>query len=215
MSYRLALYSDQENPENPAMDARLINLIGVERPSIGYVSSSPDPDRTYFEPRKAYYAHLGADLSVYVDAENYGAPGKLEALLSCDAVHLSGGNTYAFLAWLRKSGLLERLEQYALRGVLIGVSAGAILMTPSIETSALCGDDASMSDGDDRGLALVSFRLLPHYEKGTSLPTATRQSLSPGLTYGCPDGSGFIVDGEQVEVYGDVYILFSNDTLEK
>ena len=161
--YRLALYSQQIPTKNPAMNARLLELIGVAKPNIGYISSSPDQDRIYFSPMQSYYADLGAKLTAYTDAENAEDSSYLKTLFACDAIHLSGGNTFFFLAWLRRTGLDKKLIAYAANNCLIGVSAGAILMTHSIETSLLCGDDDSLSDGDHAGFSLVPFNFLPHY----------------------------------------------------
>ena len=48
--------------------------------------------------------------------------------MGCDAIHLTGGNTFQFSYWLRERGLDAELKRYAKAGgVLIGVSAGAIL----------------------------------------------------------------------------------------
>ncbi len=142
---RLALYSDQEIAANAAMDERLLRLIGVRRPRIGYVSSAPDPSRAYFDQKRAYYHRLGAELTMYTDSESADLEGDVEILCRCDAIHLTGGNTFTFLRWLRVRRALPLLRAYALgdRGVLIGASAGAILMTPSIQTAVLWWGRAS------------------------------------------------------------------------
>lgn len=209
MEYRLALYSDQALPENRAMDMRLMELIGTAHPKIGYLSSSPDEERTYFKLKEAYYSNLGAQLTAYTDSRNANNLEHLEKLFACDAIHLSGGNTFLFLAWLRESGLASELKNYAAKGnFLIGVSAGAILMTPSIETALLCGDDDSLSDGDTIGLSLVDFQFLPHYHLEKESSELSEQVLLPRqLTYGCPDGAGLIVQGENVETFRKVYSL--------
>lgn len=62
MKLRLALYSDQIIPANAAVDRRLLDLIGVDRPRIAYVSSAPDPDRSYFSAKRRYYEQLGVEL---------------------------------------------------------------------------------------------------------------------------------------------------------
>src|ERR1700679_690425 len=95
MPLRLALYSDQEIAANAVIDERLLRLIGVPKPKIGFISSAPDPQRGDFEHKRNYYKALGADLSRYLDAETIDFEAALAAVLSCDAVHLSGGNTYS------------------------------------------------------------------------------------------------------------------------
>jgi hypothetical protein len=49
MKPRLALYSDQEIPANVVVNLRLLTLLGTQSPSIGYVSSAPDPSMRSLE----------------------------------------------------------------------------------------------------------------------------------------------------------------------
>lgn len=197
---RLALYSDQEIPANGSIDERLIRLIGVKQPRIGYISSAPDPQRAYFKLKRSYYARMGAELVVYFDSESKDIESDMKILAGCDAIHLSGGNTFTFLGWLRSRGIMPLLRSYAAedRGVLIGVSAGAILMTPTVETAALCGDERPAEFKDVEALGLVDFYFWPHYRGDTG----SGISLDPGRRiYGCEDGTGIIVDGASVELH--------------
>ncbi len=209
MHLRLALYSDQEVPANAAIDERLLTLIGVSRPRIGYVSSAPDPERLDFERKRAYYAHLGADLCVFLDASDNDLEGTLPPLFACDALHLSGGNTFSFLRWLRSRAVLPLLRRYATHGhVLIGASAGAILMTPSVGTASLCGDARDPALADDTGLDLVGFHFWPHYSEDAETQPSVASCLSAFETLcACPDGSGLIVDGTSIEPIGPVRVF--------
>lgn len=200
---RLALYSDQEPPHHSGLDQRLLQLIGTPRPRIGYVAAEPDPQRYFFQRKREDYAALGAELVLYVDADS--SAQAWVSLLQCQAIHLSGGNTFFFLDWLRRQGRLPELARYAGEGgVLIGVSAGAILMTPGIASAALCGDERMEGCSDDSGLALVDFHFWPHFGPG---PVGDGTSLPAGNVYGCPDGSGIIVDGERIELFGQVRMI--------
>jgi dipeptidase E len=205
MTVRLALYSDQEGPANSRVDARLLQLIAVSRPRIGYFSSSPDPDRAFFERKRAYYARIGAHLQSYVDAACEPMDSAVDAALRCDAIHLSGGNTYAFLRWLRHHGLLPTLRAYAeAGGVLVGASAGAILMTPDIRTAALCGDVHDATLDGYQGLGLTSFLFWPHHPGCAATGAGWSLSLPRDLpVYACPDGSGIVVEGSSVEALGE------------
>ncbi|HWQ07547.1 MAG TPA: Type 1 glutamine amidotransferase-like domain-containing protein [Holophaga sp.] len=199
---RLALYSDQQEPGNPAMDRRLAALLGMPRPRIGYVASGPDPDRRWYQRKVEHYARLGMDMTVF---QGPGDPAGADDLLwTCDGIHLSGGNTFAFLGWLREQGVLPRLRQYALEGgVLIGESAGAILMTPDARSAALCGDEAAGTPEDAQALGLVPFRFWPHAGSGTGPARQAILQPFPDI-FACPDGSGIIVDGASIETFGPV-----------
>lgn len=205
MPLRLALYSDQECAANRPMDERLLELIGRPNPRIGYLSSAPDPQQLYFLRKQAYYAELGARLTCYADEQNI-CGDVTAALLDCDAIHLSGGNTFSFSRWLEQAGLFGPLREFAhARGVLIGASAGAILMTKWIATALLCGDEAEDAPAGYASLALVDFGFWPHYQAESAAPEIVAQACPAGTSvdlYACPDGSGLIVNGDILEIWG-------------
>lgn len=205
MPLRLALYSDQECSANQAMDKRLLELIGTPQPRIGHLSSEPDPARVYFSRKQAYYAELGAVLMCYTDAHN-ADPSTLSSLLACDAIHLSGGNTFAFSEWLERAGLFEPLREFASKhGVLIGASAGAILLTDNIATARLCGDIAKRAVTEYRTLGLVKCSFWPHYQPETPITHAgASRAAAASPLYACPDGAGLIIDGCRHERWGDI-----------
>ncbi len=212
---RLVLYSDQILPQAEKVDRALVVLMDKPNPAIGYIGSSPDPERKYYAERRAYYARLGMTLSTYVDEAC--EPDHLEALFACDAIHLTGGNTYHFLGWLRERDMPARLRQYADRGgVLIGVSAGAILMTPEIGTAALCGDTIPEGDFDQAALHLVDFAFVPHFE-GTPTELAALHAYSrsrEGVVYACRDGDGIVVKGDRVRCVGDVTMMVNGEEVD-
>jgi dipeptidase E len=209
MIRKLVLYSDQVIPENTKVDQRLLSLMGKQHPTIGYIPSSSDPERIWFKQKQLYYEALGLNLSVYFEIDTDYEPEKLNWLLTCDAVHLSGGNTYHFLYWLRARGLVVPLREYVAKGgILIGTSAGAILMTPEIGTASLCGDASLAGEpmADLSALGLVDFGFLPHINQVDSAATLLQEySLKyQRVIYGCQDGDGLVVNGEQIEYLGDI-----------
>ncbi len=209
---KLVLYSDQLQPDSEKIDRELIALVGKSNPTIGYIPSSAraDPQRRYYEERITYYARLGMTLSPFFGLDEAFDPLQLQVLFSCDAIHLSGGNTYYFLTWLQNRNMLAALRQYiANGGVLIGVSAGAILMGPNISTASLCGDEPPETEIDLAALHLVDFVFVPHFGKGPS-DLATLQTYARDcqvVVYACRDDEGIIVKNDQIKCVGDVTII--------
>jgi dipeptidase E len=200
----LALYSDQVIAENAPMDRRLAEIVRKRGDRIGYISSGPDPDRHFFNEKVAYYAKRGLKLDPFIDLDDVVAD-DLDQLFSCNAIHLSGGHTGHFLQRLRKADVLERLRSFALDdGILIGTSAGAILMTPTIALDALFlgQQPADITDGD--ALDLVPFEYFPHLnEDERFLPALLRYSETiTNPVVACRDGEGLIVGNGTVEIFG-------------
>ena len=213
---------NQGSPQSASLDARLLELLAARR-TIGYIPASPDRERRFFSGFERHYERLGIELRFFGLEDEFRSDA-LPELLQLDAIHLSGGNTFRFLHWLRARGLFAELQKYVTRGgVLIGVSAGAILMTRDIRSAAICGDapyaapsdptpsDPTFSDptlSDTAGLSLVDFTVLPHFD-GSVAQRAELAHLGVELrnvAYGVPDGSGIVVDGARVELFGDVTV---------
>jgi len=206
---KLVLYSDQISPLADEVDKELTALLEKSAPKIGYIPSSADPQRKYYKERQAYYSRMEMDLQVYFELDNEYKPHLLESLLSCDAIHLSGGNTYYFLHWLRKRKMLETLRQYVRQGgVLIGVSAGSILMSSDISICPLYINEPIEIETDYASLNLVNFAFAPHYgtEKfSTTISALQKYSLEHQIVvYACHDSGGIVVTEDDVKCIGDV-----------
>ena len=191
------------------MDKELIALIGKSSPIIGYIPSIADPPRKYYKERQAYYSRMGMDLQVYFELDKEYQPNLLESLLSCDAIHLSGGNTYYFLHWLRKRKMLEPLRKYVEQGgVLIGVSAGSILMSPDISICPQYVYEPVEVETDFSSLNIVDFTFAPHYgtmKFSTTISALQQYSLEHQIVvYACRDSGGIVVIEDDVKCIGDV-----------
>jgi dipeptidase E len=141
-----------------------------------------------------------------MDIENIRSGSNLDVMLSADANHLSGGNTFVFLNSLRSHGLLEPLRRYAADGgVIIGVSAGAIILTPDILSSRLCGDTQPADIVNTAALGLIDFTFVPHlgrYASIADLQIHSRQTSQ--LVIACADGAAIVVVNDSLECIGEV-----------
>ena len=211
---KLVFYSDQIIPENKKIDLQLMELIGKTSPRIGFIPSQSRPDKKYYYAKKEYYAQYGADLSLNFDLDENYQPEKLKDLLNCNAVHLSGGDTSYFLSWLKKRDLLKPLRAYTEKGgILIGTSAGAIIMTAEISITNLFFSEKPLPDPS--ALNLVNFEFLPHFDNSDETKTALCQySRGRRKIYACPDGSGILVNGDKVSLIGEV-LTFENGAMSK
>jgi dipeptidase E len=200
------LYSDQIIPANAKVDVRLCQMMKHRGNRIGYIPSGPDPSLRFFSERKSYYARHNLELAILYDLDHNHDRAELENLLACDAIHLSGGNTAAFLARLNRSGMLDVLRNWANNGgLMIGTSAGAILMTPTIAVDALFSGRRPQDVKDGQSLDLVPFEFFPHAQKE---PTYLRDLLvystcTSRPIIACSDGDGVIVANDVVECIGD------------
>ncbi len=206
---KLVLYSDQVINENRKVDYELLKLINKNSPSIAYIPSSCDATRIYFNQKVEYYKALGITDLRYFDLDKEYDESRVNEIFKCDAIHLSGGNTFYFLYQLKKRGFIDLLRNYVKNGgVLIGVSAGSILMTDCIDIAGIGKDsDENFIEIEDKSaLGLVDFEFMPHWGNGKEYLALLKKyaRLRNKVVYACKDGEGIIIDGSEIKLIGDV-----------
>lgn len=86
-----------------------------------------------------------------------------EMALTCGAIYLCGGNTPEFWTMLHLRGLDKDLIDFANHGLLMGMSAGIHIMSPTIELSLVAdGNYLGLSGDELNSLGLVDFLVKPH-----------------------------------------------------
>ena len=81
-----------------------------------------------------------------------------------DVMHMLGGNNYHYLHILRELGLEPKIREYIARnGVYVGASAGSNIMCPEVDEN-LSNDINDIGLSDIRGLGLVDFYTIPHWD---------------------------------------------------
>jgi dipeptidase E len=166
MPLKIVLYSSQETPEDVKVDGELVRLLGAGAKRIAWLGSDFQPGGGWFEAKQRYYRKLGFELENLV-AQVTGKPDWDKLLAPFDALHLSGGSTPKFLRLIREHHFAEPLKRFlGNSGTVIGVSAGAILLTPHISTTfeSKYGDICPEPEFDLPGLAIVDFLFCPHFE---------------------------------------------------
>ena len=141
-----ALYA---NPNGPVMAARLIR---------GETNTAPFPDG-FISLCEEGWKSLGVlELTALpsLDEERW-----RPLVQETDALLVEGGDPLYLCYWMRQSGLADLLPKLGRETVYVGLSAGSMVMAPSI------GEDFvrwKPPTGGDRTLGLVDFAMFPHLD---------------------------------------------------
>jgi dipeptidase E len=211
---RLVFYSGGQNKSNNFLHERLADLKGKRARSLTYIPFSHENGEYYFKRIKKRYSRYGIKKFRYFPVDSDFLAKEMREALKSDIIYLAGGNTYYFLKHLRESGFLKRLEKFVKRGgVLAGLSAGAIIMTPHIHMAGYPEHEGDINEvrlKNFHALNLVEFEFLPHYSASAKTHQAmlrySRRSKLPIVA--CPDGSGVVIDGDKTEFIGLAYIYY-------
>lgn len=134
---------------------------------------------------------------------------KLEKVIeSKDIIYVNGGNTFLLLDGVRKSGFKSVVKKFLDEGKLyIGVSAGSIICTPSIENASWEPEPDENIVGMTyfTGMSLVDFLIAPHVEDiYLEMIQKSAEKVSYPTTLLTDEQAVLVQDGK-TEVIGDAH----------
>jgi dipeptidase E len=219
---KLALYSSGLHNSDKATDTAVYTQLLQKKisPRFSLIVASPDAYDFVVPAFSNYLADYCSPIVDVIVPEKSSETEIIAKLEKSDLIFLSGGNTYHFLNNVRKYNLEPVLRRLAARNVvLVGSSAGAILMTPTIEATAYPTFDADKNDvsiKDLTGLSLVKFEMTPHYvpSKIADDELSKYSETNNRPLYALEDGAAIIVDGAKESLFGTI-VMFDNGVKSK
>jgi dipeptidase E len=185
---------------------RIKDFIGNGNFKLAYIPSQTNKERKYFDAAKDFFLSLGVSDFLYFDIDQEFDVSTVVPLTTCDGIYLSGGNTFYFLKKLKERKLDFLIKALALKGkLMIGVSAGAILMSKSIKIAEFI-DENEIQLKEFDGLNLVDLEFMPHWE---SQETKSQQLLDyslnrEGSIFTCNDAGGIVIAGNRIDYFGEI-----------
>jgi dipeptidase E len=129
----------------------------VTTASVGFKEKDWNLPRLMNEPEKLDYSVVCFDIEFENPAQ----------LLEFDIVEIIGGNPFYLLNQMRLTNSKEIFAEIAKTNVLIGVSAGSVVLQKTIELIMVytpeMNDDVKLTDFS--GLGLTDIEILPHCNK--------------------------------------------------
>lgn len=212
----LCLYSGGSRESNEELDLEVMDSIGNDA-TITYIPSCSleGTPESYYEEFKRYFGYYGIRRFAYFCHDRAFSPKEAKEALSSEAVFLSGGNTFYFRQSLRKAGLDSLIVDYASTGgSLLGLSAGSILMTPSISSAAVgpSKDENKVELEDLSGFKLIDLLFVPHYEDQPELRREIRHFSSymkNRVVAAVEDGGGMVKRDGKTRFIGPITFFSS------
>ncbi|MCA9347939.1 Type 1 glutamine amidotransferase-like domain-containing protein [Candidatus Saccharibacteria bacterium] len=193
---------------NQSIATTLIELCGksAEDIKVGFVPTAANVE----EGNKDWYINQFTNLHKYgfgwVDVIDPSAAdvdwkGRLKEV---DVIFVSGGNTFHLLNQYRKTGFDEWLRDNLESKVYVGVSAGTIITTPSLDVCTIEPRDPNLPGLDDiTGMHLVDFEIEPHCDEERFVIMQEYAKGSQNKVYAIDDDSALKIVDENIEVVSE------------
>ncbi len=208
------LYSGGGSRENRRLLQETSTLLkGKKDPLVVFVPADSEDAEEDFADFQRKFRSTGVSRFLLFPLSQRLTKKRMRILFSADAIYLGGGNTFYFLKTIRAKGLLHKFRRYSKSGgILMGLSAGSILLTPTITTAAVPSQDSDENDvnlRNWRGMGLVPFEFSPHYYFSKSgdreLIEYSKNCEHP--IYACKDGEGIVVKNGEIRFIGAVKVF--------
>lgn len=213
---RLVLYGGGDAEDNTEVDLQLLDMVQSSNPILTFIPACSYHGEADFMDFVTQYKRFRVKRFLYFPIDTHVDRVMLREVLKSDIIHLSGGNTFYFLTHLKRSGMLAELKNFVEKGgILTGLSAGGIVMTPSIDTAGFPSFDRD--DNDDnlknlKSMGLTKFYFFPHYKNSKrydfELLEYSKKLKHP--LYACPDGSAIIVDEDNITFSGKTFCFYQS-----
>lgn len=212
---KLVFYGGGDEEDNYLLDHTLIKKLNKKRKiQMTFIPSSSYMSHIDFRDFVSQYQKHNVQKFIHFPIDAHFTDVLKKEAFSSDIIHLAGGNTYYFLHSLKKAKLLKDFKKFIKNGgILTGLSAGAIIMTPEIHTAGFPPFDCDENEediSDLKAMGLVNFEFFPHYRNSKRYDKyLLEHSLKVKRPiYASPDGSGVIIQDQEVTFSGRNYIFF-------
>ncbi len=216
---KLVLYSGGGEEENRYLNQRALELTGADVPKLTFIPSSSYDAEDDFKFFVEEFSKLGVQRFMHFCVDIPFTKTMLTEMLKSDLIFLGGGNTFYFLKYLKKNKMFEHFARFLERGgVLCGLSAGAIVLTPHVHTATFPHFDRDENPWEMKNLSamrVVNFEFFPHYKNSkrydAELLHHSKKSKLP--LYACADGGGIIVENGRISFCGKSHVFYQGKKL--
>ncbi len=143
-----------------------------------------------------------------------------QKIKTSDIVFLGGGNTFYFFDNIKKKRLFSTFKKHLNNGkIIIGLSAGGIVLSPSLMMACFPSKDAdecNLERKDFKGLNLLPFEICPHYKSSKNMikDLLAYSSLHSSPLYGIKDGDFIAIGDEGVYFSSKVDLFFHGEKVQ-
>ena len=189
--------------ETKDIDKKIVSLTKKDNPTLLFIGLASSYSDSYYDIIKKNYKSLGCE-TLYLKRKNLINNKDIvkEKFSKADIIYIGGGDTIKLLKDIKEFNLEEELKTSYERGtVLVGISAGAILLSKEGLTDSYILRGESTHYKFIKGLNFVNISICPHFEKDINKEIELKNYLkkSKRKVYSLNDNTAIIIKDNKLE----------------
>ncbi len=188
--------------ETKEFDQEAVRLTGKERPTFLFIGLASSFSDSYYDTMKKVYQDLGCE-TIYLKKKNIKNNPDIvkNKIAKADIIYFCGGDSLKLINDIKEYHLDSLLKEALDRGcVMVGMSAGAILLSKEGFSDSLILEGKSDRYSFVEGLNFLPISFCPHYVKGSQKDIELHEEIGNRYVLACDDQTGIEIVGDKVRI---------------
>jgi dipeptidase E len=179
---------------------RFFNLLPHKSVAIVTTAAEGKENNRYSKLAKSQFKELGFNTVDFVDIESNAQTN----FSRYNVIYVCGGNTFKLLKAAREGNFKDAIINLLGRdGIYIGVSAGAIILSPTIQIAASVDPEPNdIGLINLEGLSLVDFEIHPHHDPSHDKELASYQKTTTNKIVKISNSQAIIISDKEQQIIG-------------
>jgi len=195
-----AMFLTASGFSNPKIMERLVSEAGsIEDKKVAIITTAAEDKEKnkYTVQAKNQFLDAGFKMVDFIDLE-----GEEKDLDNYSIIYVTGGNTFKLLKFAKERDFGKTVDQLLSRGgIYIGVSAGSIIMCPTIDlANEVEPDPNDVGLKDLSAFKFVDFDIFPHYEDNIEDELVQYEQKHKNEVKRLRNGEAIILKDEKVDL---------------
>ena len=154
------------NYETEKIDKEIVRLTNKEKPNLLFIGLASSYSDSYYDTIKKNYKKIGCETSYLKKKNIINNPNIVEEKINnSDIIYIGGGDTIKLINEIKDYNIDELLKNAYEKGtILVGISAGAILLSNKGYSDSLILRNESNDYTFIKGLKYTNINICPHYD---------------------------------------------------
>ena len=203
--------------ETKVIDEEIVKMTNIDKPNFLFIGLASSFSDSYYDTIKKIYKNLGCE-TVYLKKKNIiNNPDIVKDKISnADIIYIGGGDSIKLINEIKEYKLDILLKEAYKKGtILVGISAGAILLSKEGFSDSLILRNESNKHSFVEGINLNNLIISPHYNSSIEKTNELKEQIATRKVYGLENCTALKIEDDKISIIKsnpekNVYLLSNN-----